>query len=168
MHRTSVQIAVLFVCVGVAFLLGRGVDRIDAQDRGGPPTRGTGGETAPDPGTGPRDVLVYEQGGGTSVGANGIIAVTGSYGVGTSVLYVIDTEHKQMAVYEARGGSSSMRRLVLVGARRIDLDLALEGYNDESEFDYRALKQRFDTGKREAEARRPADPTDLSGLRRDR
>ena len=47
--------------------------------------------------------------------------MTGSYGVGTSVLYLIDTEKKQLLVYEARGGSQSMRRIVLVGARRIDL-----------------------------------------------
>ena len=52
-----------------------------------------------------------------------MIAVTGSYGVGTSVLYVIDTHTRQLAVYEARGGSPDSAKLFLVGARRIDLEL---------------------------------------------
>lgn len=88
--------------------------------------------------------LVYESGGGQSASANGFIAVTGSYGVGTSVLYVLDTESRQLAVYEARGGSPGSRRLVLVGARRIDLDLQLQGYNDKSEFSFGELQRRFD------------------------
>jgi hypothetical protein len=100
-----------------------------------PPTgTGTPGEAAP---------LVWESGSGGSASAGGIIAVTGSYGVGTSVLYVIDAKTRQLAVYEARGGSRSGRRVVLVGARRIDLDLQLEGYRDESEHSYEELRKRF-------------------------
>ncbi|MBK8976731.1 MAG: hypothetical protein IPM29_12500 [Planctomycetes bacterium] len=138
---------VVLSLVAVAFLAGRALDGRDggvvaAQDRD-PPVRRDPPPVVTDPTTTPDDVLVYGEEGGVAAGANGILAVTGSYGVGTSVLYVIDTVNKQMAVYEARGGSRSMRRLVLVGARRIDLDLALEGYNDESEFDYRSLKRRF-------------------------
>ena len=38
------------------------------------------------------------------------------------MLYLIDTNSRQLAVYEARGGSAGNRRVVLVGARRIDLD----------------------------------------------
>ena len=38
------------------------------------------------------------------------LAVTGSYGLGTSVLYLIDAKNRQLAVYEARGGSPDMRR----------------------------------------------------------
>lgn len=89
--------------------------------------------------------LVYESGGGASSSANGFLAVTGSYGVGTSVLYLVDTQKRQLAVYEARGGSQNSRRLTLVGARRIDLDLQLEGYNDESEFTYGALLEKFES-----------------------
>ena len=96
--------------------------------------------------------LVFGGDSGQSAAANGVIAVTGSYGVGTSVLYVLDTKSGQLAVYEAKGGSPGSRRLVLVGARRIDLDLQLEGYNDESEFSYRDLAQRF-------ERVRSADPS---------
>ncbi len=98
-------------------------------------------KTAPAP-------LVYGGDSGSAASANGILAVTGSYGVGTSVLYLIDTNTKQLAVYEARGGSPNSRRLFLVGARRIDLDLQLEGYNDESEFSYQALKREFETQQR--------------------
>jgi hypothetical protein len=88
--------------------------------------------------------LVYESGGGVGAAANGFIAVTGSYGVGTSVLYLMDTKTNQLAVYEARGGSVNSRRLYLVGARRVDLDLQLEGYNDQSEWSYDQLRQRFE------------------------
>ncbi|MEQ8763183.1 MAG: hypothetical protein RL885_04600 [Planctomycetota bacterium] len=70
-----------------------------------------------------------------------LIAVTGQYGQGTSVLYVVDTKRRQLAVYEAKGGTQS--KLSFVAARRIDLDLQLVGYNDESkdEVKYWALKK---------------------------
>ena len=97
--------------------------------------------------------------GGQSASANGFLAVTGSYGVGTSVLYLIDTENRQLAVYEARGGSEAQRRIVLVGARRIDLDLMLEKYNDRSEYDYRQLRAMF-------ESRGSGDPDVSTGLER--
>ena len=87
--------------------------------------------------------LMLEGSGGTASASNGFLAVTGSYGVGTSVLYVIDTMRRQIAVYEARGGSQGSRRLSLVGARRIDLDLQLEGYNDQSEYSYSELARRI-------------------------
>ncbi len=87
--------------------------------------------------------LYYGAESGQMAAAGGIVAVTGSYGVGTSVLYVIDTNSRQLAVYEARGGSENSRRLTLVGARKIDLDLMLEGYNDDSEWSYEKLRERF-------------------------
>ena len=134
----------LLLLIALAFLAGRtsSTDLL-AEPQGRQPPR-----LAPDPGTAEptptEPPLVYEANGNSAAtSANGILAVTGSYGVGTSVLYVIDTERQQMAVYEARGGAKSTRRLVLVGARRIDLDLQLEGYNDESEFEYQELKAMF-------------------------
>ena len=90
------------------------------------------------------ELLPYESGSGSSAQGDGLIAVTGSYGVGTSVIYVIDTRAKQLAVYEARGGSKGGRRLYLVGARRIDLDLKLEGFHDESEYSYQKLREQFE------------------------
>ena len=138
---------------GVAFLLGQrlpvaGAPAADAPlyAQGGrgpinppppaPPTTPSG-EEAPPP-------IVYSEEGGHSASGNGVIAVTGSYGVGTSVLYLVDTVHRQLAIYKARGGSAEQRRIVLVGARRIDLDLQLPNYNDRSEYDYDALKDLFD------------------------
>jgi hypothetical protein len=112
------------------------------QERGTVPTTPNSGGSNPSAPT-TAEPLVWGGDTGQGGSANGFIAVTGSYGVGTSVLYVLDTENRQLAVYEARGGSPGGRRLLLVGARRIDLDLQLEGYNDESEFSYRELEQRF-------------------------
>jgi len=50
----------------------------------------------------------------------------------------------RLAVYEARGGARSSRRLSLVGARRIDLDLQLQGYNDDSDYSYDELRALFE------------------------
>lgn len=122
--------------------VGVAVPELAAQGRGGvnPPTGGTGtGNTA-----NTDDPVVYSEESGQAASGNGIVAVTGSYGVGTSVLYLIDTEKKQLAVYEARGGGNEQRRITLVGARRIDLDLQLEGYNDRSEYGYQDLRKLFE------------------------
>ncbi len=140
MSRRFLELLLVAGLLGVAFLAGKGADSVLAQDRTGPQPR-------PRPSTGdttPRtEPVFYGNDGGAAAAANGFLAVTGSYGVGTSVLYLIDTNSKQLAVYEARGGTESMRRLTLVGARRIDLDLMIEGYNDESEFSYDSLRKRF-------------------------
>ena len=109
-----------------------------------------------------REPLVYGgDGGSTAATNNGFMAVTGSYGVGTSVLYLIDTNNQQLLVYEARGGSQSMRRLVLVGARRIDLDLQLIDYNDESEYKRADLQRLFQGGARKPKAAGVTVPGDL-------
>lgn len=143
---TSPLLAVLVLLV--AFFVGRAssaVPSLAAQDRGPvrpQPSKPKEKETAAPP------PLVFGESSGGSAAANGMIAVTGSYGVGTSVLFVIDTNTKQLAVYEARGGSPDSSRVFLVGARRLDLDLQLEGYNDLSEYDYRSLRRKFeDRGK---------------------
>ncbi|MEL6907912.1 MAG: hypothetical protein AAFP22_21065, partial [Planctomycetota bacterium] len=69
-----------------------------------------------------------------------MIAVTGVDITGQSVLYLIDTIDKQLAVYQASGGAPGTQSIRLVGARRIDLDLQLEGLNDKTSVDGRALK----------------------------
>jgi hypothetical protein len=79
----------------------------------------------------------------TANGNGKMIAVTGPYQQGVALLYVIDTETRQLAVYEARGGSRSSGRVSFVGARRIDLDLRLEGYHDDSEFSFADLAAQF-------------------------
>jgi hypothetical protein len=68
----------------------------------------------------------------TGVNSNqDMIAVTGEFGRGTSVLYLIDTRAKTLAVYQAKGGSQS--NLKLIAARDITYDLKVRSYNDVSE-----------------------------------
>ena len=79
----------------------------------------------------------------TSDSNGSMIAVTGIDVTGGSILYVIDTESKQLAVYQAQGGTSSTMNVKFVGARNIDLDLQVDGYNDRSEFSYKELAKQF-------------------------
>jgi hypothetical protein len=72
-----------------------------------------------------------------------MVAVTGIDLTGSSILYLVDTKNRQLAIYQATGGTSSMQGVKLVGARRIDLDLQLEGYNDKSEYSFEELEKRF-------------------------
>lgn len=72
-----------------------------------------------------------------------LIAVTGPDQTGGSVLWVIDTSSKQIAVYQASGGSDSQAGLRFIGARRIDLDLQVLGYNDRSKQGYEDLEKAF-------------------------
>ena len=104
------------------------------------------------PSAAPATVLLPQDTGGglpaiptfATADSNGsMIAVTGVDITGSSVLYLIDTEREQLACYQATGGASSTQGVKLVGARRIDLDLQLHGYNDDSEYDYRALEREF-------------------------
>lgn len=81
--------------------------------------------------------------GGTADSNDRMIAVTGTDITGTSILYVIDTQNPHIAVYQAAGGSTNMNMLKLVAARRIDLDLKLDGFNDRSEVSYKELEQTF-------------------------
>jgi hypothetical protein len=80
--------------------------------------------------------------GGTADSNNSMIAVTGVDLTGQSVLYLIDTvEPAHLAVYQASGGASGTMGIKLVGARQIDLDLELEGFNDRTEDNGRPLKR---------------------------
>ena len=100
-------------------------------DDGGPIFRATAPATTSFPAFGTAD-------------SNGqMIAVTGVDVTGSSILYLVDTKARQLAVYQANGGSSSTQGLRLVGARRIDLDLELQGYSDKSEYSYRDLQKQF-------------------------
>ncbi|MFT7537775.1 MAG: hypothetical protein ACI85K_003736 [Hyphomicrobiaceae bacterium] len=116
---------------------------LDAQGRG-PVNPAPRPITPADPDTSVNQTIAYTENSSSASSNNGFLAVTGSYGMGTQVLYVIDTENRQLAVYEARGGSTEQRRIVMVGARRIDLDLQLPGYNDRSEYEYGDLEKLFD------------------------
>ena len=75
----------------------------------------------------PSQVLPTLSAGGTADSNGSMIAVTGVDITGQSILYLIDTETKQICAYQASGGSSSTQGIKFVGARRIDLDLELDG-----------------------------------------
>ncbi len=154
MKQTLPLSLILAVLLGITFFLGRMSSdaQVAAQGRG--PVRPAPAPT--EPAVAPP--LVYESGGGATSASNGILAVTGSYGVGQSVLYVIDTRLKQLAVYEARGGSDSMRRLIWVGSRRIDRDLEVLGYNDESQYSQQELDQLFLKQKKGSSSQRLSVP----------
>ena len=70
----------------------------------------------------------YGGGGGGGDSARDLIAVTGSYGSGASVLYLVDTKTRHLAVYKTENG----RKLEFVAARNLEYDLKLEALNDES------------------------------------
>jgi len=88
--------------------------------------------------------------GGATADSNGsMIAVTGTDMTGAMVLYVIDTESKHLAVYQASAGAKSSQGIKLVAARRIGLDLELDGYNDRSEHSYKELRDLFGPAEQE-------------------
>jgi hypothetical protein len=98
-----------------------------------------GGGTQP-----PAPASTVFAGGATADSNHRMIAVTGVDVTGASILYLVDTERMRLAVYQASGGSASTQGVRLVGARRIDLDLELDGFNDRSEFSYQKLRDEFE------------------------
>jgi hypothetical protein len=101
-----------------------------------------GGDGNPTPSPGPTVTMPMTPG-GTADSNDRMIAVTGVDITGSSILYVIDTLDPHIAVYQATGGSPSMNAIRLVAARRIDLDLKLDGFNDSSVHRYKDLHQTF-------------------------
>jgi len=77
--------------------------------------------------------------GGNSDSNGRMIAVTGVDVTGQSILYLVDTVSQQICIYQASGGSSSAQGIKFVGARRIELDLMLDGFNDKTESNGRPL-----------------------------
>ena len=101
------------------------------QDVDGPPP--VGGTT----------VLATSPGWGTTDSNDRMIAVTGIDVTGSSVLFIIDTIERQLAVYQANGGSESTMGVKFVAGRNIDLDLQVYGYNDKSRYSYRDMLEQF-------------------------
>jgi hypothetical protein len=77
-----------------------------------------------------RDDALAEGTGAVRVGPPPMVAVSGACGLGgeVSVLYVIDTEKKQLAIYGAFGG----RAIEFLAARKIFYDFELIEFNDET------------------------------------
>jgi|MDSW01.1.fsa_nt_gb hypothetical protein len=86
----------------------------------------------------PQDV--YAQG---SDGGRRYVAVTGEYSEGVTLLYVLDQETQHLVVYEAKGGANNSHSVKFVGARNIELDTLLDGFNDESEYSHKDLERQF-------------------------
>jgi len=80
---------------------------------------------------------------GTADAGSRYVAATGQYMDNTSLLYVLDQETQRLAVYEARGGAANSRRVTFIGARNIELDTLLDGFNDESEYSHADLEKEF-------------------------
>lgn len=81
--------------------------------------------------------------GATADSNHRMIAVTGTDITGASILYLVDTVNYQLAVYQATGGASSTQGVKFVGARRIDLDMRVDGYNDKSTYTFKQLRDKF-------------------------
>ncbi|MBL4769855.1 MAG: hypothetical protein JKY61_01605 [Planctomycetes bacterium] len=92
-----------------------------------------------DPGASAR-ISTTSSAGASSDSNQDMIAVTGVDVTGVSVLYLIDTKTKHLAVYQASGGSGGSQGIRLVGARNIGLDLQLDGFNDKTETKGRPLR----------------------------
>ncbi|MEN8151792.1 MAG: hypothetical protein ABFS86_18390 [Planctomycetota bacterium] len=105
------NILILVLLAAGAFLLGHALSRDTAHGQGYP--------------------------GGTADSNGRMIAVTGTVGSGVSVLYVIDTETGNLAVYQCKGGKS----IALVAARNIEWDLKIQAFHDESLYAPKDLKK---------------------------
>jgi len=92
----------------------------------------------------PTTSLPLSPGYGTADSNGSMIAVTGVDVTGGSLLYLIDTEAHQLTVYQATGGTRSTMNVRWVGARNLDLDLQVDGWNDESEYTYKQLAAAFE------------------------
>ncbi len=106
----------------------------------GRPQGGDGGQEPP----AESKAMPMPMGFGTADSNGQMIAVTGIDVTGGSLLYLIDTRSKHLSVYQAIGGTKSTMNLKWVGARNIDLDLQVDGWNDESEYSYKRLASEFD------------------------
>lgn len=102
------------------------------------------------------DALAQDQAAPT--GPPSMVAATGACGIGSEigVLYVIDTEKKQLAVYAAFQG----RAVEFVAARKIFYDLELLTWNDESpgHVNVKALKNAFEEHTKKKEGAKAEEP----------
>jgi hypothetical protein len=108
--------------------------------------RSQGSDTPNTPPGGNTRSLPIPMGFGTANSNGDMIAVTGVDLTGGSLLYLIDTRSRHLSVYQASGGTKSTMNLKWVGARNIDLDLTVDGWNDRSEYTFKQLAEQFQKG----------------------
>ena len=123
MPRNPTWVLACLLLLAVTALVFEPASALEAQDGGDSQTR----------------IVPTISAGGNADSNGSMIAVTGMDVTGQSILYLIDTETKQLCIYQASGGSSSTQGVKLVGARRIELDLMLDGFNDKTESNGKAL-----------------------------
>jgi hypothetical protein len=70
---------------------------------------------------------------------NRFVAVTAPIGSGESVLFLIDSETEQVAVYRYQRGKG----LAFLAGRKIEYDLKISGYQDISEFSHDEMKRLY-------------------------
>lgn len=87
-------------------------------------------------------VLPAIGGAATSDSNQRMIAVTGIDVTGSSVLYLVDTQTLRLCVYQATSTGSN-QGVRFVGARRIELDVELNSYNDRSQMGYADVLGKF-------------------------
>jgi hypothetical protein len=87
-------------------------------------------------------VLPAIGGSATSDSNQRMIAVTGIDVTGSSVLYLVDTQTLRLCVYQATSTGSN-QGVRFVGARRIELDVELNSYNDRSQMGYADVLGKF-------------------------
>ena len=124
---------------GLAGLALAGLGLLSQSPAAGGPAAGWPAQTTPPQTT----TFVQPPAFGDSDANRDLIAVTGPDQTGSGVLYVIDTKRRQLACYQASGGSGTQAGIRFLGARRIDLDLQVEGYNDHSKHSFRELEELF-------------------------
>lgn len=91
----------------------------------------------------PQTQVIPAIGGAATANSNQrMVAVTGVDVTGSSVLYVIDTQTLRLCVYQATSTGSN-QGVRFVGARRIELDVELNGYNDRSQYTYLSVLDEF-------------------------
>jgi hypothetical protein len=79
-------------------------------------------------------------GSGTADSNGRMIAVTGEYGNGTTVLWLVDTEERRISAYRSRDGKS----IEWIGARHVEWDFKVEGYHDESALSAEKLRREWE------------------------
>jgi hypothetical protein len=102
-----------------------------------------GGAGQPGQGTTQSQQMPFAQGYGTADSNSRMIAVTGVDITGASLLYLVDTHSRHLSVYQAIGGADSTNNVRWIGARNIDLDLQVDGWNDKSKLSYKDLAAQF-------------------------
>jgi hypothetical protein len=76
-------------------------------------------------------------------GASDVLLVTSSLGANSAVLFVVDPQSRRMVAYEATPGPDGGVRLL--GARKIEHDLLLSRYRDQSELTLDQLRERYES-----------------------